>query len=108
SDIRSRKVDVVVVYKVDRLTRSLGDFAKLVELFETHGVSFVAAGMRGSLRFGEAGTRVHRLLFGFAGRHVHARIVVVGALQKALTFIVRACRPGKAGFPEIPLATRIS
>jgi DNA invertase Pin-like site-specific DNA recombinase len=41
-DIGSRKVDVVVVYKVDRLTRSLGDFAKLVELFEAHGVSFVA------------------------------------------------------------------
>ena len=37
-----RKVDVVVVYKVDRLTRSLADFAKLVELFEAHGVSFVA------------------------------------------------------------------
>src|SRR3981081_4630681 len=41
-DIRARKVDVVVVYKVDRLTRSLEDFAKLVELFEAHGVSFVA------------------------------------------------------------------
>jgi site-specific DNA recombinase len=42
ADIRARKVDVVVVYKVDRLTRSLADFAKLVEVFETHGVSFVA------------------------------------------------------------------
>ncbi len=42
ADIRVRKVDVVVVYKVDRLTRSLADFAKLVELFEAHGVSFVA------------------------------------------------------------------
>jgi site-specific DNA recombinase len=42
TDIRSRTVDVVVVYKVDRLTRSLADFAKLVELFEAHGVSFVA------------------------------------------------------------------
>ncbi len=42
TDIRSRKIDVVVVYKVDRLTRSLADFAKLVELFEAHGVSFVA------------------------------------------------------------------
>jgi DNA invertase Pin-like site-specific DNA recombinase len=42
ADIRSRKVDVVVVYKVDRLTRSLADFAKLVELFEAQGVSFVA------------------------------------------------------------------
>jgi len=32
----------VVVYKVDRLTRSLADFAKMVELFDAHGVSFVA------------------------------------------------------------------
>jgi site-specific DNA recombinase len=42
TDIRTRKIDVVVVYKVDRLTRSLADFAKLVELFEAHGVSFVS------------------------------------------------------------------
>src|ERR1700746_529246 len=42
SDIRARKIDVVVVYKVDRLTRSLAHFAKLVELFEAHGVSFVS------------------------------------------------------------------
>jgi DNA invertase Pin-like site-specific DNA recombinase len=41
-DIRSEKIDVIVVYKVDRLTRSLADFAKLVELFDTHGVSFVS------------------------------------------------------------------
>src|SRR5713226_6476544 len=41
-DIRARKVDVIVVYKVDRLTRSLADFAKLVELFDAHGVSFVS------------------------------------------------------------------
>src|SRR6266436_6443929 len=41
-DIRSRKLDVIVVYKVDRLTRSLADFAKLVELFDGHGVSFVS------------------------------------------------------------------
>jgi hypothetical protein len=37
-DIRARKIDVIVVYKVDRLTRSLADFAKLVELFDAHGV----------------------------------------------------------------------
>ncbi len=36
------KVDVIVVYKVDRLTRSLPDFAKLVELFDKHSVSFVS------------------------------------------------------------------
>jgi site-specific DNA recombinase len=41
-DIRERCIDVVVVYKVDRLTRSLADFAKLVELFDAHGVSFVS------------------------------------------------------------------
>ena len=41
-DIRRRLVDVVVVYKVDRLTRSLADFAKMVEVFDAHGVSFVA------------------------------------------------------------------
>src|SRR5471030_3304860 len=41
-DIRARKVDIIVVYKVDRLTRSLADFAKLVELFDAHAVSFVS------------------------------------------------------------------
>jgi site-specific DNA recombinase len=42
TDIREGKVDVVVVYKVDRLTRSLADFARMVELFDAQGVSFVA------------------------------------------------------------------
>ena len=41
-DVRARRIDVVVVYKVDRLTRSLADFAKLVELFDAHQVSFVS------------------------------------------------------------------
>src|ERR1700724_3032599 len=42
ADIDKGLVDVVVVYKVDRLTRSLADFAKMVEVFDTRGVSFVA------------------------------------------------------------------
>src|SRR6266702_3476361 len=42
SDVRAGKITIVVVYKVDRLTRSLADFAKLVELFDQHGVSFVS------------------------------------------------------------------
>src|SRR5271168_2666625 len=42
NDIRARKIDVIVVYKVDRLTRSLADFARLVELFDAQGVSFVS------------------------------------------------------------------
>ena len=41
-DIRAGQVDVVVVYKIDRLTRSLFDFAKIVEAFDARGVSFVS------------------------------------------------------------------
>src|SRR6201981_1033209 len=41
-DVRCRKIYIIVVYKVDRLTRSLADFAKLVELFDAHDVSFVS------------------------------------------------------------------
>lgn len=41
-DVHADKIDVIVVYKVDRLTRSLADFAKLVELFDQHDVSFVS------------------------------------------------------------------
>src|SRR6201992_1616115 len=42
ADIEAGKVDVVVVYKIDRLTRSLADFAKLVEAFDARSISFVA------------------------------------------------------------------
>ena len=42
AEVRAGKIDIIVVYKVDRLTRSLADFAKLVELFDQHGVSFVS------------------------------------------------------------------
>jgi DNA invertase Pin-like site-specific DNA recombinase len=42
TDIEAGKVDVVVVYKIDRLTRSLADFAKLVEAFDARSISFVA------------------------------------------------------------------
>jgi DNA invertase Pin-like site-specific DNA recombinase len=41
-DVRAGRIDIVVVYKVDRLTRSLADFAKIVEAFDAHGVSFVS------------------------------------------------------------------
>ena len=42
ADVRAGRIDIVLVYKVDRLTRSLADFAKLIELFDDHGVSFVS------------------------------------------------------------------
>src|SRR5947208_16457597 len=40
ADVRASTIDIVLVYKVERLTRSLADFAKLLELFDAHGVSF--------------------------------------------------------------------
>ncbi len=40
ADIEAHRIDIVVVYKVDRLTRSLADFAKIVEVFDAPGVSF--------------------------------------------------------------------
>jgi site-specific DNA recombinase len=42
ADVEAGRIDCVVVYKVDRLSRSLTDFAKLVDVFEQHGVSFVS------------------------------------------------------------------
>jgi site-specific DNA recombinase len=42
ADVQASRIDIVLVYKVDRLTRSLADFAKLIELFDVHGVSFVS------------------------------------------------------------------
>ena len=42
NDIKAGKVDVIVVYKIDRLTRSLADFAKLVDVFDEYGVTFVS------------------------------------------------------------------
>lgn len=42
TDIKQNKIDIIVVYKVDRLSRSLSDFAKLMDLFDGHNVSFVS------------------------------------------------------------------
>lgn len=42
ADIAAGRIDVVVVYKVDRLTRALNDFARIVEIFDKHSVSFVS------------------------------------------------------------------
>ncbi|MGF7159855.1 DNA invertase Pin-like site-specific DNA recombinase [Rhodoligotrophos appendicifer] len=42
SDIKAGRIDVVVVYKIDRLTRSLTDFGRMVEIFDQHDVSFVS------------------------------------------------------------------
>jgi DNA invertase Pin-like site-specific DNA recombinase len=52
ADIRAGRIDIVVVYKVDRLTRSLADFARLVELFDAEGCV---------VRLGDAAVQYHEL-----------------------------------------------
>ena len=42
ADIAAGKIDVIVIYKIDRLTRSLADFARIIEIMERHGASFVS------------------------------------------------------------------
>ncbi len=42
AEVAARRIDVVAVYKVDRLTRSLSDFARIIEAFDKAGVSFVS------------------------------------------------------------------
>jgi len=42
ADIEAGKIDIVVVYKIDRLTRSLTDFSRMIDVFERHRVSFVS------------------------------------------------------------------
>ncbi len=42
ADVEDGRIDVVVVYKIDRLSRSLADFAKIIDLFDRHGVTFVS------------------------------------------------------------------
>ena len=59
-------MDCVVVYKVDRLSRSLADFAKMMEVFEAHGVSFVSVTQQINTST-SAGRLMLNILFSFAG-----------------------------------------
>lgn len=62
-DIEADRIDCVLVYKLDRLSRSLLDFVKLIELFEQHHVSFVSASIREiALALGVDNSYIARLL----------------------------------------------
>jgi DNA invertase Pin-like site-specific DNA recombinase len=50
ADIEIGKIDVIIVYKIDRLSRSLSDFVKLIDLFDAHSVSFVSITQQFSTR----------------------------------------------------------
>jgi DNA invertase Pin-like site-specific DNA recombinase len=53
-DIKAGKVQIVVVYKVDRLTRSLADFAKIVDVLDAHNASFVSVTQAAKLKMARA------------------------------------------------------
>ena len=60
-DVRDGRIDVIVVYKVDRLTRSLADFAKLIEIFDAHAASFVSVTDRESTRLNSSHRSLSRM-----------------------------------------------
>ena len=72
ADVGAGRITIVVVYKVDRLTRSLADFAKLVELFDQHGVSFVSITQSFNTT-SSMGRLTLNVLLSFAPRAVWAR-----------------------------------
>ena len=65
ADVRAGKINIVVVYKVDRLTRSLADFARLVETFDAQGVSFVSVTQQFNTT-SSMGRLTHNVLLSFA------------------------------------------
>jgi site-specific DNA recombinase len=62
ADVRAGRIDIVLVYKVDRLTRSLADFAKVIELFDSHNVSFVSVTQSFNTRSSMGRLTLHVLL----------------------------------------------
>lgn len=97
--IREGSIDVVVVYKVDRLTRSLADFARMVELFDAHGVSFVAVtqqfiyGPLPSARPARVCTAMIRL-------HSYIRPLVLGILETAQWALMEIRAPSPQSTPR--------
>ena len=77
SDVKAGKIDVIVVYKVDRLTRSLADFAKLVELFDGHDVSFVSVTQQSGGSNGDPQSVHHLLEFRLCGPFVNIHFAVL-------------------------------
>jgi hypothetical protein len=92
-NIRTRKIDVIVAYKVDRLTSSLADFAKLVELFDAHGVSFISVteafnARPDNVRLGQAATGEGNLrdwMDTDRGYHVTEEVAGLGQYGRTLT-----------------------
>src|SRR5207302_9924263 len=63
ADIREGRIDIIVVYKVDRLTRSLADFARLVEIFDAQEVSFVSVNQQFNTTSSKGRLNINVLLY---------------------------------------------
>ena len=98
ANIEAGKVDVVVVYKVDRLTRALSDFAKLVEVFDRRGVSFVSITQQFNTT-SSMGRLTLNVLLSFAqfereviGERVRDKIAA--SKKKGMSMVAPRCEPG--------------
>jgi len=92
ADVRSGKVNVVVVYKVDRLTRSLADFAKIVEVLDEAGASFVSVTQAFNTT-NSMGRLTLNVLLSFA----QFEREVIAERTSAISF----CRPGRSMLPPV-------
>jgi site-specific DNA recombinase len=92
ADIEASKIDVVVVYKVDRLSRSLLDFARLIETFDRRGISFVSV----TQQFNTA-TSLGRLVLNILLSFAQFEREMTAEQGPATKWVRRAAREGGSG-----------
>ncbi len=103
-DVRAGKIDIIVVYKVDRLTRSLADFAKLVELFDKHNVSFVSVTQQFNTTT-SMGRLTLNVLLSFAQ---FEREVTSERIRDKIAASKRKGTVGRAAWPRLAMTPRIA
>ena len=93
--VRAREIDCVVVYKVDRLSRSLLDFARIMSLFDEHEVSFVSVTQQFNTSSSLGRLTLH-ILLSFA-QYAERAIMQSGSVGRAIPLAFRGC-----GTPHYP------
>ena len=107
ADIEEGLVDVVVVYKIDRLSRSLADFAKLVEIFDRHEVTFVSVTQSFNTTT-SMGRLTLNILLSFAQfeREVTRASTPRSSTARSGTECTRSCSGARASAPATPARRR--
>jgi hypothetical protein len=107
-DIKAHRIDTVVVYKVDRLTRSLRDFAKIVDVFDQHGVSFVSVTQQFNTTTSMGRLTLNMLLSfaQFEREVIFQRIMVAEAIAKHRAHVAKPISPLRALQPGTPRDAR--